>query len=80
MQTLKLPSLSLLLGLALCACTVTKPQAFVPLEVLPPKLPPAPADVMVPETEDFQQEILNFFSASAVAPTPSGTSSQPASK
>jgi hypothetical protein len=72
--------LLLLLSLALSACMGTKPQAFVPLEVPPPQLPPPPADVMVPETEDFQQEILDFFSLSAVAATPSGTSSAPASK
>lgn len=79
MQTLK-PLLSLLLlALVLCACTATKPQAFQPLEVKPPQLPPPPADVMVPETEDFQQEILNFFSLSAAVPTPSATNSPPAS-
>jgi len=43
--------------------------AVKPVEIAPPKLPPAPQDVMVPRVADFQERLLNFFSPKPPAPT-----------
>ena len=78
MLTKKLPLLSVLLSMVLCGCATPTPPPARPVEIPCPKLPPAPASVMEPETEDFQESLLNFFSASPDAVTASGTSSPPA--
>lgn len=69
--------ISLLCVLALCACATPAPPRLV--EVSPPRLVPAPADVMIPRPASFRARLLSFFSASPPMPTPSQTSSRPAS-
>lgn len=67
-----------LLALALCACATQVPQPSNPVQVAPPKLPPAPADVMMDQVADFRESLLNFFLPKPTAPTPSSDSSPPA--
>lgn len=69
--------ISLLCVLALCACATPAPPRLV--EVSPPRLAPAPADVMVERPANFRARLLSFFSASPPTPTPSPTSSPPVS-
>jgi hypothetical protein len=56
------------LGSSSCA-TQAPPPAKVPVLVAPAKLPPAPADVMVPREANFLQRLLNFSSTSPAKPT-----------
>ena len=59
-----------LFALALCACaTPTAPLRVV--EIPPPRLAPAPADVMVERPVNFRQRLLDFFSSSPVTLTTS---------
>lgn len=67
-----------LFALALCACaTPTAPLRVA--EIPPPRLAPAPADVMVERPVNFRQRLLDFFSSSPVTPTTSPGNSPPAS-
>ena len=68
----------LLCGLVLSGCATQVPPASVPVEVSPPKLAPAPADVMVPREANFRKRLLDFFSASPAMPTTSPDKSPPA--
>lgn len=63
MQTKKRLTLSLLLALALSACATPEPRPCQPSEVSPPKLPPAPADVMVKREANFLARLQQFFSS-----------------
>lgn len=66
-----------LCALVLCACaTPVAPQI---VEVPPPKLAPAPADVMTERPANFRQRLLDFFSSSRAMPTTSRGSSPRAS-
>jgi len=55
--------------LVLCACAT--PVAPRIVEVPPPKLAPAPPDVMVERPATFRQRLLDFFSSSPATPTTS---------
>ena len=67
-----------LFALALCACaTPTVPLRLV--EIPPPRLAPAPPDVMVERPANFRQRLLDFFSSSPATPTTSPGNSPPAS-
>lgn len=68
MHKVRLALLLTLSALALCGCATPVPTSR-PVEVAPPKLPPAPADVMVIRKADFQERLLNFFSDSPQTPT-----------
>ncbi len=68
LRKLKLSAFGLLLVAALCACE-TLPAAKKPVQVEPPKLPPAPANVMVVREPNFLQRLRTFFSASPEKPT-----------
>lgn len=77
----------LLCGLVLSGCATQVPPASIPVEVSPPKLPPAPANVMVERPASFRQRLLEFFqqtpvgssSTSPTKPTTLPASSPPAS-
>ena len=67
----------LIFSLALYGCASTLPAAK-PLAIQPPKLPPAPSDVMVQQEQDFLKKMMQRFSFRRQAePTPSSDSSQP---
>ena len=60
----------LLLSIAAISGCATPPPPVTPAQIEPAKLPPAPADVMVPRPANFQQRLLDFFSSSPAKPTP----------
>lgn len=74
--------------LALSACATQQPPLCQPVQVPPPKLAPAPADVMVVRPANFRQRLLDYFQAppanglstSHPMPTTSPASLHPASR
>ena len=63
-------ALSLICALALAACASNLPPPMQPVEVAPPRLAPAPADVMVERQPNYLSRLLNFLSDSPAKPTP----------
>ncbi len=66
--------------LALSGCASNIPPASMPLEIAPPKLAPAPADVMVPREPNFRTRLLLIFSASPPTLMTSPANSPPVSE
>lgn len=62
MKKLLTTALLLICALVLCACASNLPAAKQVAEVPPPRLSPAPADVMVKREPNFRQRLLNFLS------------------
>lgn len=54
--------LSCVVAISGCACPPSTPPSV--LEVHPPRLPPPPADVMVPREPSFRDRLLRLFYAS----------------
>ena len=77
-----MPWKSLLIACALALSGCQSPLPPAPRLVETPKavLPPAPADVMVEREPNFLKRLLDFLSEKPAEPTPSSTSSPPASK
>lgn len=61
---------TLLLLLLLQSCATPMPPIVKPVEVAPPKLPPAPASVMVAREANFLQRLQSFFGILPSKPTP----------
>lgn len=61
-----MPLILLPFVLVLSACATQVPPLCQPVEVPPPKLAPAPAEVMVPRPANFRQRLLDYFQAKPV--------------
>ena len=60
---MKLSTLPILLLLTLTLSSCATPMLEKPVEIVPPKLPPVPADIMVVRGANFRLRLLNFYSA-----------------
>lgn len=69
MRNVRVMLLWLLPGLGLSSCATQLPPAKTPVLVQPARLPPPPADVMVPREQTFLQRLLTFSSTSPARQT-----------
>ena len=69
MPGLRMIASSLICAMAACACASLPSAPPQVIEVQAAKLPPAPAEVMVPRQASFLDRLLNFLSAKPVEPT-----------